>query len=392
MQISSNDWKRYIEKLSAINKKAGDLLREYIDKNGMTDIESVITYAHALVSKYGEASSELACQMYDSLAAALLKTQGTGNMIPAIERLVKTASSDTMLKNAKRDNAEWAWVSRGDTCAFCMYLSSLGWLPASKAILRGNHAEHIHANCDCEFAIRFDGTSTVEGYNPRMFKRIYDNAEGTTLSQKLNSIRRANYEKIKDERNAKRRELYALKNQNIVSISKQSETSIKSISGFKNIKDEFIRNALPNEGRISYDRGIVKGRFKEEISAGELYYRNFGGEIKILNKDLYTGPSPDFLINNQLWELKTPVSTKNMHKLIEKGIKQINSDVLELKAGGIILDIKKISGKVGVEEIKEIVLKRIAFKLPTDLNFIIINDNEIVDIYRFIKTKEIRQP
>lgn len=222
MQISANDWQKYISKLSAINTKAGELLQAYIDKHGLNDIESVITYAHALVTKYGEAGSELACQMYDALAeaqgayvnpaepaaianrhevaGALLKTQGTLNMIPAIERLVKTAASDTMLKNAKRDNAEWAWVSHGDTCAFCMHLSSLGWMPASKAILRGEHAEHIHANCDCEFAIRFDGKSTVEGYSPQKFKKIFDNAEGNTLKDKINAIRREqsarNYQKI----------------------------------------------------------------------------------------------------------------------------------------------------------------------------------------------------
>lgn len=222
MQISANDWQKYVSKLSAINTKAGELLQTYIDKHGLNDIESVITYAHALVTKYGEAGSELACQMYDALAeaqgayvnpaepatianrhevaGALLKTQGTLNMIPAIERLVKTAASDTMLKNAKRDNAEWAWVSHGDTCAFCMHLSSLGWMPASKAILRGEHAEHIHANCDCEFAIRFDGKSTVEGYSPQKFKKIFDNAEGNTLKDKINAIRREqsarNYQKI----------------------------------------------------------------------------------------------------------------------------------------------------------------------------------------------------
>lgn len=222
MQISANDWQKYVSKLSAINTKAGELLQAYIDKHGLNDIESVITYAHALVTKYGEAGSELACQMYDALAeaqgayvnpaepatianrhevaGALLKTQGTLNMIPAIERLVKTAASDTMLKNAKRDNAEWAWVSHGDTCAFCMHLSSLGWMPAGKAILRGEHAEHIHANCDCEFAIRFDGKSTVEGYSPQKFKKIFDNAEGNTLKDKINAIRREqsarNYQKI----------------------------------------------------------------------------------------------------------------------------------------------------------------------------------------------------
>ena len=34
-----------------------------------------------------------------------------------------------------------------------------------QAVAQAN-AEHIHANCDCEYAIRFDGRSTVAGYDP----------------------------------------------------------------------------------------------------------------------------------------------------------------------------------------------------------------------------------
>lgn len=262
MQISANDWQKYINKLSAINKKAGDLLQAYIDKHGLSDIESVITYAHALVMKYGEAGSELACQMYDALAeaqgayvnpaepasianrhevaGALLKTQGTGNMIPAIERLIKTAASDTMLKNAKRDNAEWAWVSHGDTCAFCMHLSSLGWMPASKAILKGGHAEHIHANCDCEVAIRFDGKSTVEGYHPQKFKKIFDNAKGNTLKDKINAIRREqsarNYQKI----------IYS--NGHIVYLSKDE---YRAINRYMSSESYTLNEALRTQAQLS---------------------------------------------------------------------------------------------------------------------------------------------
>ncbi|MBW9212977.1 MULTISPECIES: hypothetical protein [Terrabacteria group] len=238
MKIPAKDWQAYISKLSAINKKAGELLQKYCNRHGMEDIEALLTYAHALVDRYGGAGSELACQMYDALAraqranvplaeparianrkevaGALLNTQGTGNMVSSVQRLVKTASSDTMLKNAKRDKAEWAWISKGDTCPFCMTLASQGWMPASKAVLKGDHAEHIHANCDCEFAIRFDGKSTVEGYEPQRFKKIYDEAEGRNVKDKLNSIRRMQYASIKDERNARRRELYAAQSTSIL--------------------------------------------------------------------------------------------------------------------------------------------------------------------------------
>ena len=71
--------------------------------------------------------------------------------------------------------------------------------------------------------------------------------------------------------------------------------------------------------------------------------------------------------------------------MIEKGIKQINTGTLDLQPGGIILDIKKIKEKISIEEIKQIALKRIAFKSPTDMKFIIIDDDEIVEVYQFTK-------
>lgn len=336
MQISANDWQKYVSKLSAINTKAGELLQTYIDKHGLNDIESVITYAHALVTKYGEAGSELACQMYDALAeaqgayvnpaepatianrhevaGAILKTHGTGNMIPAIERLVKTAASDTMLKNAKRDNAEWAWVSHGDTCAFCMHLSSLGWMPASKAILRGEHAEHIHANCDCEFAIRFDGKSNVEGYDPHKFKLIYDSADGKTSLDKLNAIRRQMYPLIKEERNAKRRELYGarkilnpldnpFKDPNTkleISIQKQRK-HIPGTIEYENYKREFekVGQYGPSFLYINEDecRELVKNYHGKGFVSTDLYGKIIPEEL-IVSNDIVIGEAVNNINGN----------------------------------------------------------------------------------------------
>ena len=89
-----------------------------------------------------------------------------GSAQGGVSRLVKQAGADTTLKNAIRDGAEWAWVPHGDTCPFCITLASNGWQPASKKALKGDHAQHIHAHCDCEYAIRFDSSTTVAGYDP----------------------------------------------------------------------------------------------------------------------------------------------------------------------------------------------------------------------------------
>ena len=91
-----------------------------------------------------------------------------------------------------------------DICAFCITLASRGWQRASEAALRGGHAEHIHANCDCEYAIRFDGYSTVAGYDPEKYLRQY---RGTGSDVK--TMRRMDYAKNREHINAQKRAAYA---------------------------------------------------------------------------------------------------------------------------------------------------------------------------------------
>ena len=116
------------------------------------------------------------------------------NSVPdTVSRLVKQAGADTMLQNAKRDGAEFAWVPRGDTCAFCLMLASNGWQHQSRNAMKNGHASHIHANCDCNYVVRFDGKSSVEGYDPDEYLAMYENAEGATWKEKVNSMRREKY-------------------------------------------------------------------------------------------------------------------------------------------------------------------------------------------------------
>ena len=228
MQITANAWNEYITRLSRLNQKAGQLMRQYIDTHGTGDADALITYAAALVTKYGEGSAELACQMYDALAEAAnagvpaaepaepadygevarmvnaTKNQNPANLPNGVSRLVKRTGADTTLKNAVRDGAEWAWVPHGDTCPFCITLASNGWQKASSKVLKGGHAEHIHANCDCEFAIRFDHKTTVAGYDPEKYLKQYRDAGGD-----INKMRRVNYAANKERINAQKRAAYA---------------------------------------------------------------------------------------------------------------------------------------------------------------------------------------
>ncbi len=217
MQITAKAWNNYITKMSRISATAAKKMQEYVTAHGFDDMKAILNYAFALSNHYGKAIGALSCQMYDATAAAQgvmvpsaeiaplpeygdvakvvygAKKTSENEVSRAIGRIVKQVGADTTLRNAKRDGAQFAWVPHGDTCAFCLTLASRGWQNISKKALKNGHAEHIHANCDCQYAVRFDGKSTVKGYNPDKYKKMYDSAEGNTPQEKINSMRRSLY-------------------------------------------------------------------------------------------------------------------------------------------------------------------------------------------------------
>ena len=244
----------YHARLSKLNEKAGQQMAEYVAAHGIEDGPALIAYANALVTKYGEGSAELACQMYDALAEAskanlpaaepaataeygevarmvnATKRQNPANLPNGVRRLVKRAGADTTLHNAIRDGAEWAWVPYGDTCPFCIMLASNGWQKASAKLLKGGHAEHIHANCDCEFAVRFDGSTSVAGYDPEKYLRQY-RAAGSDV----NAMRRIDYAARKDAINAQKRAAYA---------ARKASTIEDEAAKIKAIKDTMTKQVL----------------------------------------------------------------------------------------------------------------------------------------------------
>lgn len=262
MYISTKDWKAYIKKLSALNEKAAEEVTKYVQKNGFADRDSLIAFCYAVSDKYGSGSATLSALMYDAVVEmsgvfydpaevadtasyhevaktvnGVLKTsQNVDELAGAVSRLVKKAGCDTTLKNAYRDRAQYAWIPSGDTCAFCLGLAANGWVDISARKVRKGykHAEHIHSNCDCTYAIRFNENDGVEGYAPEDYMNMineaaenqgllgdYNSVESAYWSQwqqmnpeVINAVRRQNYarnrEKIRAQQNSaaeKRKEL-----------------------------------------------------------------------------------------------------------------------------------------------------------------------------------------
>lgn len=330
MQITAKTWNEYITRLSRLNQKAGQLMRQYIDTHGTGDTDALITYAAALVTKYGEGSAELACQMYDALAEAAnagvpaaepaepadysevarmvnaTKNQNPANLPNGVSRLVKRAGADTTLKNAVRDGAEWAWVPHGDTCPFCITLASNGWQKASSKVLKGGHAEHIHANCDCEFAIRFDHNTTVAGYDPEKYLKQYRDAGGD-----INKMRRVNYAANKERINAQKRAAYAERQKYLISAAERGKGPITKITDsvindFPAVKVDWFTEDQNKQFRSLHKELLQTSRDKNNcfetafIVSGDLSRKTivFGDETTISIPPLSTGLNSWILHNH----------------------------------------------------------------------------------------------
>lgn len=237
MQIPKKVWKRYSDGLAKVSNEAKALIIRYIeshDVDGEEGRDALIRYAYGISTKYGEAAAAYACQMYDTITElekssappsepaetatysevakavnGTLKYALVGQMVgTAVGRLVKMAGQDTTLKNAIRDRAYFAWIPEGDTCVFCLMIAAEGWKRATTAALSGGHADHIHGNCNCSYAIRHDSDTQYASYKPEEYQDIMDDAEGRTEKDKLNYLRRQNYAENKEEINEQKRMTY----------------------------------------------------------------------------------------------------------------------------------------------------------------------------------------
>ena len=390
MQISAKTWNEYVIRLSRLNQKAGQLMREYIDAHGTADTDDLVAYAYGLVTKYGEGSAELACQMYEALAesqgvhvpaaepaatasygevarmVSATKDQNPANLPNGVSRLVKRAGADTTLKNAIRDGAEWAWVPHGDTCPFCITLASNGWKKASQKLLKGGHAEHIHANCDCEFAVRFRSDTTVAGYDPDEYYRQYREAGGD-----INKMRRIDYAARKDAINAQKRAAYA---------ARKSLNTTRAF-GLIDVKSEYLTSAVPGAGSIEQDANYDPVRHADEIKTAQWLHENLGGDIVLLNEaNNYKAMTPDYLWNRKMWDLKTVSTEKFANSAVRHGLKQIQEN-----PGGIILNYEQ--NKISVELLKDILQKRLNASATQDVDIVVLANDELLTVQRFIAKK-----
>lgn len=202
------DVNRYRYSQITVMSKAQNEMRDYVLNGHGTLDKELVDVAYGITTKYSEASAALAAEYVENIARKMAGENGLladKPVVPAetatyeevskaisvvgkenvlntpqvVGRFVKQAGADTVMLNGIERNAQFAWVPSGqETCAFCLMLAANGWVHISKKKFnRGNpHAEHIHANCDCVYALRFDENTQVKGYDPKKYQDMAEEA------------------------------------------------------------------------------------------------------------------------------------------------------------------------------------------------------------------------
>lgn len=292
--------------------------------SGKVSEDIIEDVAYGLVQQYGDAAASVACEFYDTLAknaganvpdaeAAepagyddvrnVVQSRPVTESPGAVGRFVKQAAEETILQNCKRDHGEFAWVpSPGSKCAFCIMVASNGW----RKIRSSDHAEHLHHNCKCEYVVRFDETTEVDGYEPEKLKEIYDNAEGTTWQEKLRSMERGIYAEKKDMANAQKRKKYV--HRKVANPKKGAKMLIEMDLQFfaeKDIKKQesgSLRHAIMRYERLINEHQDKINHPEEYISNWDEYTEQHkNGLIKHWNKEIYNFQQS---IRNRVDELK----------------------------------------------------------------------------------------
>ena len=208
----------------------------------------------------------------------------------------------------------------------------------SKKAMRNGHAEHIHAHCDCEYAVRFDGKSTVAGYDPDKYLEEYCDANGD-----INEMRRKRYAQNKDAINARKRELYASKKAEKLEKLRRSDILISGarITDLNSAEaDEFAEMYYEEIRHFSTDsKKIADNLGKEESDIRKIKAYLFEddslidpdtGESRQFDPDCAIAQSWQRLMNGK--DIKPHDKTLIEHELLEMKIKQENPGIDHVKA------------------------------------------------------------
>nr|DAL63902.1 MAG TPA_asm: CDI toxin-like protein [Caudoviricetes sp.] len=147
----------------------------------------------------------------------------------------------------------------------------------------------------------------------------------------------------------------------------------------EDVTEEYLTNAKPGKGNITYDEGYDKETHKEEVAMAQWIHQNLGGDINLLDEVRgYKVLTPDYLWNKKLWDLKTVTTEKSANSAVRHGLKQIQEN-----SGGIILNYE--DRDVSLDVLQQILSKRLAASAQQTVDILIVQSDKVLKALRYKK-------
>lgn len=206
----------YEKKLSAVSNASGEAFKHLVEaqrKPGMSDkeLKSVIYHAaNDAINTFADASGKVSCNFFEDHIKDCKPTEIPpvpkyikNRMYEHIEQYAKTHdlgddefmrllaedvgcevyhhANRTTKHNAAKNSVRYARVPFGNSCAFCLMLSTRGFVYLSRTSA-GEDKGHYHAHCHCKIVASKKGT-TIDGYDPEgLDYRIHQVAQELGIS------------------------------------------------------------------------------------------------------------------------------------------------------------------------------------------------------------------
>lgn len=238
-------------------------------------------------------------------------------VLDRVDYEIRRSENASVAANAALDPLEprFARVPTGaETCEFCLMLASRGFAYTSAASAGRGDPDHYHPNCDCRVVQGYDGMD-VEGYDPEAYGELWDRSrelrESGVPAAQREAVLAAMRDRLIPHYSAPAADLAGLYQRGIDSAWREFKRAGKTRDGYDSTMGAFLADIGDACGADLSAEFMARPDGNELWAAARLARRYRSIRFRYAASDT---KNPDFLLDGELAELKTPESMKKVRR------------------------------------------------------------------------------
>lgn len=237
------------------------------------------------------------------------------SVLDRVDYEVRRAENVSVAENAARDplHPRYARVPTGvETCEFCIMLASRGFVYTSREA-----ASHAHASCDCRVVPGFQGATEVEGYDPDAYYELWRKSEDLKNDQvpvaQREAILAATRARLIPDVSAGPTEMAVLYQEGMRSAWADFKRLGKTADAYQATVEAYLKDVGGAVGGSFSAEFMARPGGDEIWAAARLSSRYSSVTFRYASSE---HKSPDYLLDGEMAELKTPESMKKVRRRV----------------------------------------------------------------------------